>query len=70
MIYSYNLVVQSDFGKLFVRKKLVCWGHSHIKYALRNLISLCDQKLNEDQCSVGHFQDQFKIKICKHIKRS
>ena len=26
--------VQSDFGKSFVRKKLVRWNHSYIKYAL------------------------------------
>ena len=31
---SYDLDVQSDFGKLFVRKKLVRWNHSCIKYAL------------------------------------
>ena len=31
---SYDLDVRSDFGKLFVRKKLVRWNHSCIKYAL------------------------------------
>ena len=32
--FSYDLDVKSDFGKIFVRKKLVRWNHSYIKYAL------------------------------------
>ena len=31
---SRDFDVQSDFGKLFVTKKLVRWNHSYLKYAL------------------------------------
>ena len=42
MIYSltpsdinfHTIWTSSDFGKLFVRKNLVRWNHSYIKYAL------------------------------------
>ena len=36
--FSYDLDVQIDFGKLFVRKKLVRLNHSYIKYALVSFI--------------------------------
>ena len=38
--FSHDLDAQSDFGKIFVKKKLVPRNHSYLKYALAYLINL------------------------------